>query len=192
VTQVDVPHLIELIYNSVFDPTEWLVFLEGFADAVQGSTTALIWFDLSRPASSEVFCCRFDPSYRRKCEDHFSASDPWLAAATAKLKPDSSSIAQGDELVDLEELRRGVFYADYLVPQQTVHEIGCLLVRTNEDCVALTSLRAEQKGPFSDGIAMKSGRGLVKRSHFSSYLSRHYPVIMQMDDKPRLRPTREN
>jgi DNA-binding CsgD family transcriptional regulator/PAS domain-containing protein len=98
----------------------------------------------SRPAG-----VRLDPEFARRWVEHFSVIDEWFLAWRSRLHCEGpESIATSEELVDPSKLKRTEFFNDYLLPQDTVHQIGGAIVKDGAWFAGFTCLRPESRGPF--------------------------------------------
>ena len=143
--------LIARIYDAAADQRLWTPFLEDFANIVEGTTTAVLCFGFDLPAPRARFeaSIRMDPQYARLYGEYYSTIDPWIIAHHSLVKSGStSSIATSEEHLKLAELERTEFCNDYLLPQDTIHQIGCLVTERDASWSGLTCLRPRKKGPF--------------------------------------------
>lgn len=73
---------------------------------------------------------RFDPDYARRWAEYYSTVDQWFHAWKDRLYCDGpESVAISEELVDLGQLKRTEFFNDYLLPQDSVHQLGGAIIR---------------------------------------------------------------
>jgi DNA-binding CsgD family transcriptional regulator len=141
--------LVGRIYDAAADVSLWPQFLEEFADAVHGTTTALLYYDLASPALMLGIGCRFDPEYRDKYTQYYNRVNPRLASWKRRLnQAGPESIGTSEERVELSQLKKTELYNDYLLPQDTVHQVGCIMTKTDESCSAFACLRPQKTGPF--------------------------------------------
>jgi DNA-binding CsgD family transcriptional regulator len=141
--------LVARIYDAVADVELWPAFLQDFADAVHGTATAMLFYDWSVPGARLETAVRFDPEYAHRYVEHYNTVNPWIKSWKAHLnRAGPDSIGTSEERVELAVLEKTEFYNDYLLPQNTIHQIGCIVTKTEETCSAFTCLRPRQNGPF--------------------------------------------
>jgi DNA-binding CsgD family transcriptional regulator/PAS domain-containing protein len=141
--------LVGRIYDAAADVGLWPAFLHDLADAVGGTTTAIVQYDLQTWRGSLVAGVRFDPEYARRWCNYYSTVDEWFFAWKRHVNSDGpESVVTSEELVDLAKLKRTEFFNDYLLPQDTIHQFGGAIALEDQWCVGITCLRSHQQGPF--------------------------------------------
>jgi DNA-binding CsgD family transcriptional regulator/PAS domain-containing protein len=141
--------LVGLIYDASTAPALWRVFLDKFADAVQGESTGLIHYDASSRSSGFSARVRVDPGALRPYGDYYAAKDEWWNGAL-KRRLGPGSVFLGEELCPNEVFARGEFYNDFLQPLNIFHEMGALILKTGPVFCCLTSHRAKSAGAFGE------------------------------------------
>lgn len=142
--------LIDLIYNAAANPERWPAFLQTFADTVDGTETLLLFYDWSaRGSNVAAIGVRFDPTYLRAYSEHYNRLNPWMKSFKTRLNcAGLPSVQTSDEFVPLADLEKTEFYNDYLLPQDTVHQMGCFMDKTEHTGCAFTCLRPRKSGAF--------------------------------------------
>jgi DNA-binding CsgD family transcriptional regulator len=137
------------IYDAASNVELWPAFLQDFADAVQGTTTAILFYDWSVPSARIETAIRVDPDYARRYVEYYNTVNPWIKSWKVHInRAGPDSIRTSEERIEQPALEKTEFYNDYLLPQNTVHQIGCIVTKTDETGSALTCLRPRQTGPF--------------------------------------------
>jgi DNA-binding CsgD family transcriptional regulator len=144
--------LVDQIYDAAGDPALWPQFLEGFANAVGGTGTAIVYHDLKERRGNVDATSRFDPDYQRLYNSHYIRLDAWRDAWLGRFRRASSEwITTSDELVSTDQLRKTEFFNDYLLPQDTVYQFGGPIVISDwRWSSVITCLRPRKDGPFAD------------------------------------------
>lgn len=142
--------LVGRVYDAAADPELWPAFLEDFADTVGGTSTGILVYDWSvQGANVGGVCVRFDPDSARSYCDHYNAVNPWMKSWKTHLnRAGPESIGTSEERVELGVLEKTEFYNDYLLPQDTIHQLGCFMTRTEKASAGFTCLRSRRTGPF--------------------------------------------
>jgi DNA-binding CsgD family transcriptional regulator len=142
--------LIGRIYDAAADAQLWPAFLEAFADAAAGTTTALVHYDLQESRADICASIRFDPYYVGRYNAYYGTRDAWKAAWLARFNRTSpEAIVTCEELVSPDQLGKTEFFSDYLLPQDTVHQFGGPInISDGRCCSTLTCLRPRKRGPF--------------------------------------------
>jgi DNA-binding CsgD family transcriptional regulator/PAS domain-containing protein len=141
--------LVGRIYDAVADGELWHAFLQDFADAVHGTTTAILFYDWSVPGARVDAAIRWDPEFSRRYRDYYNTVNPWIKSWKANLNlagPDS--ITASEQLVELSVLEKTEFYNDYLLPQNTVHQMACMITKAENTGSAFACMRQRETGPF--------------------------------------------
>src|SRR5208282_2153361 len=144
--------LVNRIYDAAVDAHLWPAFLDDFASTVRGSSTVILFYDGS-PANAKVsaVAVRADPHYIREYRDHYDAINPWLKSWKTRLnQAGPASIGTSEERVELASLYKTEFYNDYLLPQDTIHQLGCMITKTEDSASGFACLRSRRAGPFGD------------------------------------------
>lgn len=148
-SQEKVLSLVGRIYDAAADVRLWPAFLEDFADAVDGTTTGLIFYDWSASDAKLDVSVRYDPAYARQYVQHYYSVNPWTQAWKKRWNcAGPETIEAGDENVELALLEKTEFYNDYLLPQSDAHQMGCMLTKTDQTFAAFTCMRRRKTGAF--------------------------------------------
>lgn len=138
--------LVALIYDAAGDPALWPVFLDRFADAVQGTTTSLIFYDATRQAGGLTASARSDPIDQRKYNEYYVGVDCWGIHGGHLLAP--GKVLAGQQLCPDRVLEQSEFYADFLRPMKAFHQV-CGIIAVNASSTSLiASVRSKTNGPF--------------------------------------------
>ena len=149
--------LIGRIYAAAADTTLWPAFFEDFANGVDASTTAIVSHDLSTGRGSplaniriDLASIRLDPHYAQRWVEYYSTVDEWFKVWKKRLNQDDpQSVATSEELMEFGQLERTEFFNDYLLPQDTIHQLGGVVLKEEHQVIGfLTCLRSRKKGPF--------------------------------------------
>jgi len=117
--------LVGRIYDAATDETLWPVFLEDFADAVNGTMTGLWFHNLVSPETNLAITVRSGPDLKEAYKKYYGAIDPWKAAGLARDRhPGPDTVYTGEELIGSEQFRKLEFYNDYVLPNQIVRHFG--------------------------------------------------------------------
>jgi len=151
--------LVNRIYDAAADASLWPHFLRNFADTVKGTTTALLFYQGSSIRAAKIdVSIRFDPVHAAAYEQHFCRVNPWLKEWKKRFNcAGPKTIALSDASVPLDLLKHTEFYNDYLLAQDTIHQLGCVVTKTEDTFCAFTCLRTRKAGCFE-----KSELGLLR------------------------------
>jgi DNA-binding CsgD family transcriptional regulator/PAS domain-containing protein len=143
-------YLLELIhhlYDAAGDPQLWPPFLLKLADAVGGTTTQMLSYDVRKLNGNVAAIVRVDPDNVSKYEQYYNRIDCWA------VKGDSArpgNILVGQELCPEDVLARSEFYNDFLRPMDQFYLLTGI-VRKDETVLSVVStVRPQRAGPFSE------------------------------------------
>ena len=140
--------LVGRIYDAAGEPKLWPAFLEKFADAVHGTTTSVILFDVEHQNGNLAAAVRMDPYWQRQYDEHYAGADLW--GARGKQVVASGSVATGQMLCSDGLLEHSEFYNDFLRPMDTFHQF-CGVIRKEQSVLSVIScLRPKRTGPFAE------------------------------------------
>jgi DNA-binding CsgD family transcriptional regulator len=184
--------MIARIYDAAGNLEEWPAFLEDFADAIGGTTTALLFYNWSSPVQNQSIAVRFDPHYAELYRSYYSTINPWLRSwRTLVNRPGVDSVGVSESRMDLADLKKTEFYNDYLRPQDTIHQIGCIITTTSTTCSAFTCLRPSRAGPFGDSeveflkqLAPHLQKGIVLYDRITKVQGEHRLALDALDSVP--------
>jgi DNA-binding CsgD family transcriptional regulator len=141
--------LIGRIYDAASDESLWPLFLDEFAEAIQGTMTTLVYHDLTSQRASLMLSARCDPECPRQYVSYFSARDPYKTAGLARHRsagPDTVYV--GEELVASAQLTRTEFYNDFSLAHGMVRHFGTPIVITKNWVSNISSHRPGNREPF--------------------------------------------
>ena len=151
--------LIGLIYESALDPSRWTVFLDRFAQAVDGQGTSIFMHDFASSESAVAASgsgigamVRFDPAYLQSFVEHYDQRNVWAQ--------NHAALAEGvgvtsDMLYPDAKLYGTEWGADWLKPQDLKYCLGGVVMRRGTVAVKFTTLRPPSRGAFgSDELAL--------------------------------------
>lgn len=145
-------NLVARLYEAAIGPAEWTMFLDAFADAVQGGGTAMWLQDhadgkaqLDQASDAFAAHARWAPGFLDTYGEYYSAKNVW--AANAYRFPVGSALTS-EMLFPDQDLPRTEYYADWLRPQGLRYALGGPLHRDGTLEVHFSCLRAKELGPF--------------------------------------------
>jgi DNA-binding CsgD family transcriptional regulator len=140
--------LVAMIYAAAADPELWPVFLERFAETVNGGATSLLLYNTDERIGNVMASARCDPADLRRYNEYYASIDSWGVNGGHLLT--SGGVFSGQQLCPDNVLERSEFYADFLRPMNAFHEFcGIISVDGSAACV-IASLRPKKRGPFGD------------------------------------------
>jgi DNA-binding CsgD family transcriptional regulator len=140
--------LVGKIYDAAADASLWPAFLEPFSDAVHGGQTVLLYYDAGNARTDISPAIRSDSVFLGRYAAYYCKVNPWMVWASRRNLVGPESISTSEERLPFSELEKTEFYNDYLLPQDTVHQFGCIFGKTERWMSALACLRGRKKGPF--------------------------------------------
>jgi len=141
--------LVGRIYDAATDETLWPVFLEDFADAVNGTMTGLWFHNLVSPETNLAITVRSGPDLKEAYKKYYGAIDPWKAAGLARHRhPGPDTVYTGEELIGSEQFRKLEFYNDFVLPNQIVRHFGSPLAINPQWVSNISSHRPGDREPF--------------------------------------------
>lgn len=141
--------LIGKIYGAAADASLWPQFLEEFADAIGGTASGIVYYDLRLPGSNSGVFGRTDPEQSRKYLEHFANINPWMKAWETRQYPDGPmSITISDQLIELSRLKKTEFYHDFLRLYDQAHQFSGMISKTQDWGAEYFCVRSRRKGPF--------------------------------------------
>ena len=142
--------LVDTAYKAAFDQNAWPVFLDSFADALQGHNTALVVQDQVSKQNQAIACVRTDPEQLRRYNDYYWRLNPWIARGSSDLMLGLITVGVGEFYIDRHELLRTEFYNDWLSPQRLQHSIAAVVSNSSERIIICSTLRPSRRGPFTE------------------------------------------
>ena len=108
-----VSELIDLIYQAALDPGKWSVFLEHFAEVVDGHAANLSYVEAGTPAPQIAATARWPPEAILEYNAYYGARDPWGIAGRREGLFWPGYVGFGEEVVLGSDLKKTEFYNDY-------------------------------------------------------------------------------
>lgn len=109
-----VSELIDLIYQAALDPGKWPVFLEHFAEVVDGHAANLSYVEAGTPAAPQIaVTVRWPPEALVEYAAYYGARDPWGIAGRREGLFWPGYVGFGEEVVSGSDLKKTEFYNDY-------------------------------------------------------------------------------
>jgi DNA-binding CsgD family transcriptional regulator/PAS domain-containing protein len=141
--------LIAKFYDAAADRRFWPEFLQEFAQAARGTTTAIIYYDSTLPTANFEAGVNYSEEYGRNYLEYYHKVNPWTRSWKSQLdRPGLDSIGTSEQRVPLRDLEKTEFYNDHLLPHDTIHQVGCMIEKTEHRHSGFTCLRPRQSGPF--------------------------------------------
>ncbi|SDE13714.1 helix-turn-helix transcriptional regulator [Limimaricola pyoseonensis] len=129
--------LVDLIYQCAIEPSLWLELPGRLSAAAGGGGWAL---QLLRDGPSPLAVAQganFDPDLWSRYPEHFAGINPWLPRL---MQAPVMHLLREADVLDPEVLRRGRFYADFLLPLGDMQcAVGSLIERSEQGVMLLTS-----------------------------------------------------
>lgn len=138
--------LVEAVYDSATDPDHWEVFLRGLAQALNGKSGMFRVIDERLPAIRANVHYNLDPELQEAHRQYYVTHDVYIEALRDK---PGNFITTGENIADQREVRRGEFFNDYMLPQDSYHVCGGLAMRNDEFTIKFGLQRSNRAGPFS-------------------------------------------
>jgi len=141
--------MIGRIYDAAADESLWPAFLEGFASAIDGTATALIFHDMTVTRAKLMISARCDPECQRQYLAYYTAFDPYRSASPARsagIGPECIYI--GAQIIDSNVLRRTEFFNDFSLAHGLVHHFCAPLTHDTRWWSNLACHRPAGKDPF--------------------------------------------
>ncbi|HKJ70812.1 MAG TPA: helix-turn-helix transcriptional regulator [Gammaproteobacteria bacterium] len=138
--------LLESVYESAVDPDQWRVFLQGLAAALNAKSGMFRVIDEQLPAIRANVHYNLDPELQEAHRQYFVTRDVYIEALRDH---PGGFIAPGEAILDLNQLRKTEFFADYMQPQDSYHVCGGLAMRNEELTIKFGLQRDRRTGPFS-------------------------------------------
>jgi DNA-binding CsgD family transcriptional regulator/PAS domain-containing protein len=141
--------LIGEIYDAASDERLWPVFLEHFADAVNGTFTSIIHHDLGSRRAQLMITARPDSEALRRYKEYYCTFDPYRAASLARYRqPGPDAVYIAEELIDPRQLHQTEFYNDFSLRHDLVHHFGCRIAMGANWVSNISSHRPRDREPF--------------------------------------------
>jgi DNA-binding CsgD family transcriptional regulator len=138
--------LVEMIYDTVHNPSLWSEVMERIAVAMEGESLAL-FASFPGKAALEILALRDMP---RDVWDAFAGYyaliNPIMKAAPLRLSQDETWFS--DSVVTDAELEHSEFYSDFFGPNDMHYSAGGVIPMTNLPSAMLSCQRPKRKGPF--------------------------------------------
>jgi hypothetical protein len=144
--------LIDLIYDSVADASQWQVFVDRFAKATRAKQATL---SIGDPRWDEfAFVYRYGMSELdvREYLEHLEDDDPWLTAAGGLAE---GLTAPSHELWAEQDMVKTAMYREFMAPRDWYYGMGGIVLVTNTSRSVISILRGKSEGPcLSDDLSL--------------------------------------
>jgi DNA-binding CsgD family transcriptional regulator len=141
--------LVGRIYDAAADPLQWTVFLEELAGALNGTSTAIMYHDLTSMRANLGVFVRSEPDIEQLYLQHYSRFDPYRAAWFSRFdRVGPDAISTGEDLVAPGKIEKTEYHNDFAVAQDVVHHMPAPLVIERGWAANLGCNRPASKGPF--------------------------------------------
>lgn len=142
--------IVQHIYQTVEHPTSWPAVLAEISDLLQGGVAALLYHDVRMHHGGLNQSVRLSPEAIDVYQQHFHALDPWGKGTASQGLGKTGAVLNGDQLIELSDLRQTEYYADYASPYDLVRILAGVVIADGPVLSVISILRAEKAKPFGD------------------------------------------
>jgi DNA-binding CsgD family transcriptional regulator/PAS domain-containing protein len=143
----EVSSLIGVIYDASLDPALWPAVLQGSAQFVGGTASALFMKDSVRKTHNTIYTWGYDPDYTRSYIETFGKLDPF---AVAQFFFDIEQPISLADIVPHSEFRKSRFYREWVRPQHWIDAIAATLDKSATTYAGFSVIRHETEGAVDD------------------------------------------
>lgn len=138
--------LIDLIYESSLNPSQWPVFLKKLAEAAEANQAAFRIFDFRNCENNVPAQFGLSPEALKEFEDYWGARDIYFLYGRQKIH--TGWIEQSQEFLPDETLLASPFYNEFGIRANIFHQCGAIVAHGEHRSAALTILRERAAGQF--------------------------------------------
>jgi DNA-binding CsgD family transcriptional regulator/PAS domain-containing protein len=147
-TESDLLRIVATVHEAAAEPSQWVVFLSQYAQAVKGDVAVLQrhYFAEHRSELLATFGMtqRFTDSYNR----HYSRMNLWREHGRHVYV--SGRVFVDPETYPRPLLKRSEFFNDYLLPNHGTQCMSAVLERDHDGAITAAMLRDENRAPWQD------------------------------------------
>ena len=138
-------NLVELIYDSALDPSQWSVFIEKLTTLTH-CTSGVFWqFNYANRQDDFFYSHELDPAPAKDYAEYYVDIDTY---SHYLLKQDAGKVLLMQDFMSDEEKRKTEFYQDFLRPQGIDYVLGSHVVHHGSNFTSLNLIRSECVGPI--------------------------------------------
>ncbi|WP_395680424.1 hypothetical protein [Dokdonella sp.] len=158
------------LYSRVAE-ADWATDLLGeITRATRSRSAAIVAVDLTRGRDSLPAFVGAEAASAVAYESRYAAHNPWRPPPGEAQGPGKLRVS--DDVLSLSELKRTVFWDDFLRPMDVAHGVGLVGLHDRAHVASLTLLRDERRGPYRGAELALLGR-----------LAPHWVVACQLRER---------